>query len=165
MKISFKELLYKLQANTNTEAVKNTGAYALDPHHRGMSSMLFEAIKERLEETDVFARLALLFLLDHLSREGFKQQFTEYRDHLAEDMLWVVKRICPDASEASMANLIHLQKIINHWKVKHFFAKCQLSEAEDYLKNFAGVHVEKKVKYSNLSKADILRRIEEERDR
>ncbi|KAJ3203350.1 hypothetical protein HDU67_010240 [Dinochytrium kinnereticum] len=167
-KMAFKELLDTLTGSAN--AVSKVASFALAPQHRAHHLNLFECIKDRMEEIPTMNRLNLLWVLDALCQQGKKVGFKVYYDLLRQDLEWVFATVVPDNDDAGLVNLTNVRKIIKVWKNKGIFHPSELENVERRLATFqAKAPITSETPRSalpqNFSKSDILRRIEEDRDR
>lgn len=162
VRMEFKELLRTLSASQ--KEVTKVAGFALEDENRGLYTTLFECIKEKLSEHGpVPDRLNFLYLLDSIIQYGSKAGFTGYQDLLREDLKFVIQQVVPGEDDASLANVTNVRKILKHWRSKGFFSAAELDPIEKKLPSSslkAGSSGEK-----TMSKMDIMKRIEEDRDK
>ncbi|KAJ3414685.1 hypothetical protein HDV05_006220 [Chytridiales sp. JEL 0842] len=161
-RLKFKQLLETLTAsNTSIEKVKN---FALSESNRAHYENLYECIKERLMEVPTINRLSLLYLLDSLMKTSFKG----YLDLVRKDLVWIINAIVPENDYGGYSNLSNVQKIVKSWRKYAIFGSPELESVDQLLANASAVAptINDTDKGSvTLSKNDILKRIEEDRDR
>ncbi|KAG1469656.1 hypothetical protein G6F56_003133 [Rhizopus delemar] len=157
-RLTFLSLLQKL--NASQQSIHKVATYAM--RHRKLSEDLYSCLIEELEQASTNARLNIIYVLDAIFSASQKSKFTGYVDLTRPDLPRIIHAVVANDAK-SVVNVPNTQKIMNHWKRKGVFEVNILEEAEKPLLE----RQKSSVKQVNetFSKQDILRRMEEDRER
>lgn len=150
IRLEFMGLLERL--NATQQALSKTTSFAL--MYMEHSEALYSCIMERMEKTSIFDRLNLFYLIDTLVNSTTNGE--DYREFIKNDLKTILDLVVPlDGS----LNVKHVTKILDGWIRKEIFENNLLNELKEYISN--------KTKSSHVpgTKGDIIRRIEEDRER
>ncbi|CAO3684774.1 unnamed protein product [Rhizopus stolonifer] len=157
-RLTFLSLLQKL--NASQQSIHKVATYAM--RHRKLSEDLYSCLIEELEQASTNARLNIIYVLDAIFSASQKSKFTGYVDLTRPDLPRIIHAVVANDAK-SVVNVPNTQKIMNHWKRKGVFEVNILEEAEKPLLERQKSSV--KPVNETFSKQDILRRMEEDRER
>ncbi|CEG64016.1 hypothetical protein G6F70_001344 [Rhizopus microsporus] len=158
-RLTFLSLLQKL--NASQQSIHKVASYAM--RHRKLSEDLYSCLIEVLEQASTNARLNIIYVLDAIFSASQKSNFTGYIELTRPDLPRIIHAVVANDAKG-VVNVPNTQKIINHWKRKGLFESHILEEAEKPLlereqsSNTTSTN-------ESFSKQDILRRMEEDRER
>ncbi|KAL0080321.1 CTD kinase subunit gamma CTK3-domain-containing protein [Phycomyces blakesleeanus] len=156
-RLVFLSLLNKL--NASQQSIYKVASYAM--RHRRLSEDLYSCLIEELEQASINARLNIVYVLDAIFSASLKSRFTGYVDLTRQDLGRIVQAVVP-SDPKGVVNLPNMRKILNHWKQKRIF---EINEIEQAEKPLLGRETSSHTTGDGFSKDDILRRMEEDRER
>ncbi|KAJ2960004.1 hypothetical protein NQZ79_g4599 [Umbelopsis isabellina] len=157
-RLQFTALLQKL--NASQQSIQKVANYAM--RHRRLSEDLYSCVIEELEQASMNARLNILYVLDSLCQASLKSGFQGYVDLVRPDLEKIIAAVVPNDARG-MVNAASARKILNNWKQKQLFDKDSIGGLEARLPK-SEVRIPEHAKQT-FSKSDILRRMEEDRER
>ncbi|KAI8977394.1 CTD kinase subunit gamma CTK3-domain-containing protein [Mycotypha africana] len=161
-RLNFLSLLDKL--NASQQSITKVAAYAM--RYRKLSEDLYSCLLEELEQASLNARLNIIYVLDAIFTASQKSKYSGYLDLTRPDLPRIVNAVV--ANGPGVVNIPNTQKILANWKRKGYFDSKELEEAEKALLELASsisTHTEKTLTSETFSKEDVLRRMEEDRER
>ncbi|EIE80492.1 hypothetical protein G6F46_003441 [Rhizopus delemar] len=158
-RLTFLSLLQKL--NASQQSIHKVANYAM--RHRKLSEDLYSCLIEELEQASTNARLNIIYVLDAIFSASQKSKFAGYVDLTRPDLPRIIHAVVAKDAK-SVVNVPNTQKIMNHWKRKGIFDIHILEEAEKPLLE-REQSSSTKLGNESFSKQDILRRMEEDRER
>ncbi|KAI7871158.1 CTD kinase subunit gamma CTK3-domain-containing protein [Spinellus fusiger] len=157
-RLVFLSLLNKL--NASQQSIYKVASYAM--RHRKLSEDLYSCLIEELEQASLNARLNIVYVLDAIFSASVKSRFTGYVDLTKSDLERIIQAVVPNDPKG-VVNLPNMRKILHHWKQKRIFDTSDIEKAE---KPLLGRETNSHTASSDgFSKQDILRRMEEDRER
>ncbi|KAI8352120.1 CTD kinase subunit gamma CTK3-domain-containing protein [Choanephora cucurbitarum] len=162
-RLEFIELLKKV--NASQQSIHKAAIYAM--RHRKLSEDLYSCLVEELEQATLNARLNMIYVLDAIFSASQKSKFTGYIDLTRPDLPRIIHAVVANGPKG-VVNIPNTQKIISNWKRKQYFEADILEEAERPLIECASnLNPEQCAteESESMSKDDILRRMEEDRER
>ncbi|CAG8635113.1 8825_t:CDS:2, partial [Paraglomus occultum] len=157
-RMAFLALLKKL--NASQLSIQKAVKFAL--RHRHRYEDLFACIMEILMELSVYSRLNILYLLDSLCENAFQMNMQEYKELIEKNLVKIIQMIAPENSQGEM-NSHSAYKVLMSWKSKEILALQPIEDSLLWLKNRQIVDEEEELE--ELSRTDMLRRIEDDRER
>ncbi|KAG2197936.1 CTD kinase subunit gamma CTK3-domain-containing protein [Mucor mucedo] len=158
-RLMFSSLLTKL--NASQQAIQKVANYAM--RHRNLSEDLYSCIIEVLEQASYNARLNIIYVLDAIFSASQKARYSSYIDQTRPDLPRIIHAVVAGGPQGVL-NIPNTQKILNNWKRKGYFDDKELDEAGKPLLEH-GSSLPTKTNAEAFSKDDVLRRIEEDRER
>ncbi|KAI9338943.1 hypothetical protein DFJ73DRAFT_798129 [Zopfochytrium polystomum] len=162
--MDFKEMLDTL--TQSYKDVAKAASYAYVEQNRQFCHSLYECIKERMEEVSVSNRVPLVYVLDSMMGMSVKHGFSGYADLTRKDIEWIVTMAVP---ESDPSQLIKIKKVVRGWRQRGIFSAAELESVEAYLASVqksVGPTSERESERSQvLTKQDILKKMEEDRDK
>ncbi|KAI9269909.1 CTD kinase subunit gamma CTK3-domain-containing protein [Sporodiniella umbellata] len=163
-RLAFLGLLQKV--NASQQSIHKVATFAM--RHRKLSEDLYSCLVEELEQASTNARLNIIYVLDAIFSASQKAKFTGYIDLTRPDLPRIVHAVVANDAKG-IVNVPNTQKIMNHWKRKNVFDLQILEEAEKPLlerqNNKQVFLLCSKPVNETFSKQDIIRRMEEDRER
>ncbi|KAJ3089655.1 hypothetical protein HK102_005841 [Quaeritorhiza haematococci] len=162
-RMAFVTMLESLTTSQNI--VNKVATFAMDYKH--FHEELYGCILDFiLAQCPPLNRIAPLYVLDFICQASCKQRFDGYLSLLRKDLLNVFAAATEDQG---VANIVHVKKVLNNWKNKRIFSESQLKESEQLLTsrdgNKNGDDKASRQSSTNITKNDIVKRIEEDRER
>ncbi|KAJ2501714.1 hypothetical protein GGH96_001678 [Coemansia sp. RSA 1972] len=115
---------------------------------------LFECINEKLTKMAIPPRLNILLMLD-----GILKQNTVWTSLIERNIVRMVAHTTPKDDPRGDANVVQTLKLVDRWRRKHTFQKRVVDEMDEILVG------RKSVGEGGMRHQDILKRIEEDRER
>ncbi|CAG8717851.1 9430_t:CDS:1, partial [Racocetra persica] len=157
-RLHFNSILKKITSSQQT--IQTCTTFALR-HHKYYED-LYRCIMEVMENATIMTRMNLFYFLDSLCVKSKKVEFNKYIEYIQRDLKKiVVDYVCE--REDGCFNLVNTLKVLSNWKEKSYFDVSVIESAERVLLDW-----KKEPNYPSklkLSKHDILKRIEEDRER
>ncbi|KAJ1959801.1 hypothetical protein GGI12_004151 [Dipsacomyces acuminosporus] len=125
-----------------------------------MADNLVDCILEKLERLAVGPKLNVLCLIDAILTAENRQGKRVWMDILRRDLVKAVQAVIPENSNGD-ANVPYVRKIVAGWSCLKCFDKAHMQKIDKLLAN----RVNGNVSASGMKHQDILRRIEEDRER
>lgn len=155
-RLQFNELLSKLTASQQTIARACTFAM----RNKDLYENLYSCLIDEIVQSTINHRLNLFYLMDAICQASAKASFPEYIKLVRDDLDSIIEHVTGDNRGA--LNITSVLRVIRNWKAKKIFEEdllqpleAKLSEREQSLESTNGT----------LSKNEILKRIEEDRER
>ncbi|GAA5801224.1 CTD kinase subunit gamma CTK3-domain-containing protein [Helicostylum pulchrum] len=159
-RLIFSSLLGKL--NASQQAIQKVANYAM--RHKNLSEDLYSCIIEVLEQASYNARLNIIYVLDAIFSASQKARYTSYIEQTRPDLPRIIHAVVAGGPKGVL-NIPNTQKILNNWKRKGYFEEKDLEEAEKPLLEHDSSLIPTQTNAEAFSKEDILRRMEEDRER
>ncbi|KAG2190601.1 hypothetical protein INT46_005216 [Mucor plumbeus] len=160
-RLTFLALLKKV--NASQQSIHKVAIYAM--RHRNLSEDLYNCLIEQLEQASLNARLNIIYVLDAIFSASQKSRYSGYIDLTRSDLPRIIHAVVANGPKGIL-NIPNTQKIINNWKRKNYFEESELEEAEKPLIECASSSNQTQpINTDSFSKEDILRRMEEDRER
>jgi CTD kinase subunit gamma len=154
IRLQFYDILQKLKLQDNS--IHRACTFALE--NRGSSEAIYNCWLEVITNAKTTQSLLLFYLIDAICLASTKAKANEYKDLVLRDLRSILDKVtsCPGGS----INIPNVLKVLKSWQDKHIFEnKVAIADEEKRLSS-----IEVKVD-SDLSRNDIMRRIEEDRER
>lgn len=137
--------------------------------HRKVAEDLYRCLVDELEQASINARLNIVYVLDAIFALSQKARFTGYHDLTRKDLTRIIQAVVPNDSKG-IVNVANTRKIINNWRRRGYFEPNELDEAEKPLleretSSSSQTGGSKADEGGGFSKEDMLRRMEEDRER
>ncbi|KAI8321659.1 hypothetical protein GQ54DRAFT_175461 [Martensiomyces pterosporus] len=126
----------------------------------GMADNLLDCITEKLDRLAVAPRLNILYLVDAILTAEARSGTHTWTDLMRRDLLKVVQAVVPENSSGD-ANVPHVRKVVAGWRSIKQSDKSLTAKIDKVLANRADGNPNP----SGLKHQEILRRIEEDRER
>ncbi|KAI8049527.1 CTD kinase subunit gamma CTK3-domain-containing protein [Syncephalis plumigaleata] len=184
-RLTFLDLLGRVTASQQT--IQRAAQFALNEEE--LCEDLCSCVLEELDQASINARVNLLYTIDALVQPAIRGGFTGYRDQLRPDLTRIIQAVVPEG-QLGAVNLSQTRKVLETWRKKQVFSDKELEEAEQVLGDRLELHgsnvsgnEEKSIQQDTplsvavstgepaasqrltLSKDEILRRMEEDRER
>ncbi|KAI8879904.1 hypothetical protein K501DRAFT_325261 [Backusella circina FSU 941] len=159
-RLMFLSLLQKL--NASQQSIHKVASYAM--RHKRLSEDLYSCIIEQLDKASINARLNMIYVLDAIFSASQKARFTSYIELTTRDLVRIVNAVVADDPKG-VVNVPNTRKIINNWKRKGYFKTEDIEQAEKPLADRESSSTTVPTSGDSFSKQDILRRMEEDRER
>ncbi|KAJ8657231.1 hypothetical protein O0I10_007047 [Lichtheimia ornata] len=164
-RLTFLSLLEKL--NASQQSITKVANYAV--RHRKVAEDLYRCLVDELEQASINARLNIVYVLDAIFALSHKARFTGYHDLTRKDLTRIIEAVVPNDSKG-IVNVANTRKIINNWRRRGYFEPSELDEAEKPLREreasaSSQTGGSKADEGGGFSKEDMLRRMEEDRER
>ncbi|ORZ24269.1 CTD kinase subunit gamma CTK3-domain-containing protein [Absidia repens] len=153
-RLQFISLLKKL--NASQQSIQKTARFAIK--HRPLSEDLYSCLLEEIEKTSLNTRLNILYVLDCILSMSRKIQFKGYTELIEPNVLRIINAVALSSSKG-IVNVSSTRKLLLHWKEKKYFDTSTIEGAEKKIKE------EQDNKANVFTKADILNRMEQDRER
>ncbi|CAG8538875.1 20924_t:CDS:2 [Cetraspora pellucida] len=157
-RLHFNSILKKVTSSQQT--IQTCTTFALR-HHKYYED-LYRCIMEVMENATIMTRMNLLYFLDSLCVKSRKVEFNKYIEYIQRDLKKIVVDYVCERDDGCF-NLVNTLKILSNWKEKSYFDISIIESTERVLLDW-----KKEPNYPSklkLSKHDILKRIEEDRER
>ncbi|CAO3594286.1 unnamed protein product [Absidia cylindrospora] len=163
-RLQFISLLKKL--NASQQSIQKTAQFAIK--HRPLSEDLYSCLLEEIEKTSLNTRLNILYVLDCILSISRKIQFKGYTELIEPNVLRIINAVALSSSKG-IVNVSSTRKLLLHWKEKKYFDTGTIEEAEKVLASCGDslqkITEEQDNKANVFTKADILNRMEQDRER
>ncbi|RKP24466.1 CTD kinase subunit gamma CTK3-domain-containing protein [Syncephalis pseudoplumigaleata] len=163
VRLAFLDQLSRLTASQQT--IQRAAQFALNEEE--LCEDLYSCVLEELDQASINARINLLYTIDALVQPAGRGGFAGYRDQLRPDLVRVIRTVVPEG-QLGAVNLSQTRKVMHTWRRKQLFAEEELAAAEQVLGDRMELHASNDVAVAqklSLSKDEILRRMEEDRER
>ncbi|KAF0429333.1 CTD kinase subunit gamma CTK3-domain-containing protein [Gigaspora margarita] len=157
-RLHFNSILKKITSSQQT--IQTCTTFALR-HHKYYED-LYRCIMEVMENATIMTRMNLFYFLDSLCVKSKKVEFNKYIEYIQRDLKKIVVDYVCERDDGCF-NLVNTLKILSNWKEKSYFDISVIESTERVLLDW-----KKEPNYPaklKLSKHDILKRIEEDRER
>ncbi|KAI8615524.1 hypothetical protein BC830DRAFT_289143 [Chytriomyces sp. MP71] len=176
----FKELLGTL--SSSQQIVQRVSDFAIKPSVRSHASMMYDILREKMAATPTLNRLHFLYVLDAICQKSARLKLRVFTDLVAKDLAHILRLIVPDdnpvnASQVQKVRVLFIRrnphtlslvntalKYVVRWKAKNLFREADLVSVEERI-NALVLKAPAVMPEKTYTKAEILRRIEEDRDR
>ncbi|ORY98565.1 CTD kinase subunit gamma CTK3-domain-containing protein [Syncephalastrum racemosum] len=163
-RLTFLSLLEKL--NASQQSIHKVATYAV--RHRQLSEDLYSCLLEELEQASINARLNIIYVLDAIFAASQKVHYSGYNDLTRRDLPRILAAVVPDDPKG-LVNIANTRKILNNWRRREYFNSTEIDKAEKpLLEKESRTRPLKRPRdddASGFTKDDILRRMEEDRER
>ncbi|KAI7901983.1 CTD kinase subunit gamma CTK3-domain-containing protein [Cokeromyces recurvatus] len=160
-RLHFLSLLNKL--NASQQSIHKVAIFAM--RHRKLSEDLYNCLLEQLEKASLNARLNIIYVLDAIFSASQKSKYSGYINLTRPDLSRIIHAVVANGPKGVL-NIPSTQKILNNWKRKGYFEIAEIEEAEKpLLKRNSSTSLSQSNSTESFSKEDILRRMEEDRER
>ncbi|KAI8343149.1 CTD kinase subunit gamma CTK3-domain-containing protein [Chlamydoabsidia padenii] len=165
-RLQFISLLKKL--NATQLSIQKTARYAVK--HRQLSEDLYSCFLEELEKTSLNTRLNILYVLDCILSMSRKIQFKGYIELTQPNVQRIINAVALSSSKG-IVNVSNTRKLLANWKDKAYFDTDTIESAEKALEACVESNLQMKTteeqnnKANVFTKADILNRMEQDRER
>ncbi|KAJ1924294.1 hypothetical protein IWQ60_005301 [Tieghemiomyces parasiticus] len=157
-RLAFVEMLGKVTAAS--QSTQRPAHFAMK--HSSLYEDLYQCIQERLDSVNLSARANLLGVIDTLCMLSLRSSFTGYLDLIAADLDGIFSKVLPKGKDGDM-NVVAVKQIVEAWKRRGLFKNLPaMGRVEDDL---AGRTINTEGGNAGMRDTDILRRIEEDRER
>ncbi|KAF7726522.1 hypothetical protein EC973_008653 [Apophysomyces ossiformis] len=158
-RLNFLALLNKL--NASQQSIYKVANYAM--RHRRLAEDLYSCLIDELDKASLNARLNIIYVFDAIFSASLKSRFTGYVDLTRRDLPRIIQAVVPNDPKG-VVNIPNTRKILTHWKQKCIFDASEIEQAEKpLLEREASVGTT--TTSDGFSREDILRRMEEDRER
>ncbi|KAG0053693.1 hypothetical protein BGZ83_000577 [Gryganskiella cystojenkinii] len=159
-RLEFGALLSRL--NATQHSVQKVSTFAIT--NRDLHEDLYNCITEELDKTSINARMNLLYVLDAISQQSQKVGFKGYIDLIQRNLSRLIETIAPAGPKGNV-NVAGAKKILESWRTKRLYPESAIVKVErPLLARELGTHAPS-TSEAGLSKDDILRRMDEDRER
>ncbi|KAI9487210.1 MAG: CTD kinase subunit gamma CTK3-domain-containing protein [Benjaminiella poitrasii] len=160
-RLHFISLLNKL--NATQQSIHKVAIFAM--RHRKLSEDLYNCLLEQLEKASLNARLNIIYVFDAIFSASQKSKYSGYVNLTRPDLSRIIHAVVSNGPKGVL-NIPSTQKILNNWKRKGYFEIAELEEAEKpLLQRNSSTNQTQTSTADSFSKEDILRRMEEDRER
>ncbi|KAK9768669.1 hypothetical protein K7432_000504 [Basidiobolus ranarum] len=154
-RLAFLSLLKKLTASQ--QSIHKATNFAIK--FKSLYEDLYSCIIEELDQASFSSRLNLLYILDSICHQTTRMKFTGYVELVRKDLNTIVNKVVPDNAKGNV-NLPSARKVLSGWKMKGIAPAAAIEKIEQSLSSRDIGDAD-----SGLSKTDILKRMEEDRER
>ncbi|KAI9317968.1 CTD kinase subunit gamma CTK3-domain-containing protein [Dichotomocladium elegans] len=162
-RLNFLNLLEKL--NASQQSIHKVALYAI--RHKKVAEDLYRCLVDALEQASINTRLNIVYVLDAIFANSQKARFTGYQDLARRDLTRIIEAVVPNDPKG-IVNVGNTRKILNNWRRRGYFDPSELDLAEKpLLEREASNSVQTATRGDGgvFSKEDMLRRMEEDRER
>ncbi|KAI8356063.1 CTD kinase subunit gamma CTK3 [Mortierella sp. GBAus27b] len=160
-RMEFLTLLSKL--NASQHSIQKVGNFAM--RNRNLYEDLYSCIIEELEQsTSINAKMNIFYVLDSICHQSHKAGFSGYIDLIQRNLPKIVECVTPSGPKGNV-NVPGTKKILESWRAKKVFPEGVIEKVEKPLSTREVGLSTTAAADSGFTKDDILKRMDEDRER
>ncbi|KAK7206167.1 CTD kinase subunit gamma CTK3-domain-containing protein [Myxozyma melibiosi] len=157
-RLMFTDLLRRL--NASVQSATKCAQFAV--RNKDLCEDLYSCIIEELDQTSLNSRINILYFLETLCESSIRTGFDDYVTMIRRDLWMILEKVVPESS-AALANVALAKKALENLQRKSVITQQELIQASTKLEE-REVQIGKD-KTISFSKEDILKRMDEDRER